>query len=543
MLKEISCDKFIENGKVREPIQLHSGLNAVLGSNDGANSIGKSTFLLIIDFIFGGSDYVNKATDVIENIGNHTIKFQFRFKNKNYYFSRSTENSAVFNLCDADYNILEQYDKEAYCNFLKQQYGMTSPFISLRSSVSPFIRVWGRDTLDENKPLKAFKDAPDNKGIDVLLKLFNRYSEIEVQKQSVQEAKAQKKAFEDAQKYKYVIAVENKTAYKDNEKRIQELESELHQLSRESNNGLVDLDSLQAQQLAELRHQLSDAKRQRTKLVAQKRSFEAERNPQKQQFAKDFELLQEFFPEVNLKKLTEIEHFHQQLATVLKNEYNQSAKELQAMINYATKQVEHLEEKISQISNVPNVAQSILDQYAKLQKEITQLKESNHNFNTKERLKEKLSSLTQAYNALIRNIFSTLQNTINSKMAEVNHEIYNGAKTAPQLTFRTASTYNFFTPQDRGTGSEYKGLIVFDLVLLMETSLPILVHDSVLLKQIQDNGLEGILKVYTQQDKQIFIALDKEESYSETSQKLLQEAEVLRLYSNGGELFGRAWNN
>ena len=52
MLKSISCNKFISHGVVREPIIFHSGLNTVLGSPDAKNSIGKSTLLMIIDFVF-----------------------------------------------------------------------------------------------------------------------------------------------------------------------------------------------------------------------------------------------------------------------------------------------------------------------------------------------------------------------------------------------------------------------------------------------------------------------------------------------------------
>ena len=60
MLLEIYCDKFLENGNIRPAIEFHNGLNVVLGDELGANSIGKSTFLLVVDFIFGGDDYVKK---------------------------------------------------------------------------------------------------------------------------------------------------------------------------------------------------------------------------------------------------------------------------------------------------------------------------------------------------------------------------------------------------------------------------------------------------------------------------------------------------
>lgn len=31
MLKQISCDKFLENGHIRKPIEFHPGLNTVMG--------------------------------------------------------------------------------------------------------------------------------------------------------------------------------------------------------------------------------------------------------------------------------------------------------------------------------------------------------------------------------------------------------------------------------------------------------------------------------------------------------------------------------
>ena len=67
MLVEVWCDKFMKYGKMREPISFHAGLNAILGDDNGSNSIGKSTFLMVLDFVFGGTDYVKKCVDVQDN--------------------------------------------------------------------------------------------------------------------------------------------------------------------------------------------------------------------------------------------------------------------------------------------------------------------------------------------------------------------------------------------------------------------------------------------------------------------------------------------
>ena len=85
-------------------------------------------------------------------------------------------------------------------------------------------------------------------------------------------------------------------------------------------------------------------------------------------------------------------------------------------------------------------------------------------------------------------------------------------------------------------------MIVFDLVILTLTPLPVLIHDSCLLKQIQDTAIEKILELYVQSNKQIFISIDKIQSLPPKSIDIINENKVLTLYPNGGELFGRCWN-
>ena len=78
MLERIECEKFR-----KKVIDFRSGLNVVLGDDIASNSIGKSTLLMIIDFIFGGEDYIRKNSDAIEHLGHHIFKYNFNlFINK-----------------------------------------------------------------------------------------------------------------------------------------------------------------------------------------------------------------------------------------------------------------------------------------------------------------------------------------------------------------------------------------------------------------------------------------------------------------------------
>ena len=135
-----------------------------------------------------------------------------------------------------------------------------------------------------------------------------------------------------------------------------------------------------------------------------------------------------------------------------------------------------------------------------------------------------------------------LQNTVNLRMAEVNDFLYSGRKTPPTLTFNDLQ-YTFQTRDDTGTGTSYKGLVVFDLSVLELTQLPIIVHDSVVLKQIADEAIETILMKYQSIGKQVFIALDKAPSYTGPATEILEKTTVLSLSKDGNELFGRSWND
>ena len=94
MLHEICCDQFYQKQIVFNP-----GLSVVLGTNTGDNSIGKSTFLLIVDYVFGGSTYAG-ATDIIENVGPHDIYFSFVFGEKTFKFCRNSINANTVWKCN-----------------------------------------------------------------------------------------------------------------------------------------------------------------------------------------------------------------------------------------------------------------------------------------------------------------------------------------------------------------------------------------------------------------------------------------------------------
>lgn len=172
------------NGHVREPIIFHNGLNVVLGGKSGTNSIGKSTFLMILDFVFGGEDYIKKDKDVQKNVGQHTINFVFEFNGKNYYFSRSTKEFQFVNVCNENFEPLPDRGMpiKEYQKFLSKNYGLDLQGLTFRNAVSRFIRVYNLKTINEKRPLQTFDQESGKQQVYGLLKLFNKYSPIKKEK-------------------------------------------------------------------------------------------------------------------------------------------------------------------------------------------------------------------------------------------------------------------------------------------------------------------------------------------------------------------------
>ena len=542
MLKMMKSDSFIEKGEKRKPIYFHKGLNVVMGNDTGANSIGKSTFLMIIDFIFGGEDYIKKSIDTQEEVGPHSFEFVFDFEGIEYYFSRSTRDFTKITICDSNFSPLKEISIDDYNKFLTEKYHLNLPGLTFRGAVSKFFRIYGRDTCDENRPIKSALKEPDSAAIDGMIKLFDKYSIIADKKKIYEDAKEEESVFKKAKKYELILSVINKKSFEENKKRIEILQNELKELVKDNSEGLLDIDSLKAKEIADLRLNLSHYKRQKAIINSQLKSAELDKNFSKISYQNTYEQLLEFFPKVNLERLAEIEDFHRKISRILNKEFKENEEKLLNLLEVTNSKILELEAKMKDQKSLPNVTLAILEKYSNLQNELTNIQKANDNFIKADQLKERKDTLKAELDNLIVDVITQFQDDLNKRMHQLNDEIYNGRKTSPTLNISDADHYTFFTPKDGGTGSKYKGLVLFDLAVMELTKLPVIIHDSILLKQIEDFALEKILQLYSKTKKQVFIALDKGTSYTNGAQEILAENTVLTLEPGGSELFGRAWN-
>ena len=543
MLREIRCSEFRDKNGPRAPIVFEKGLNVVIGNESGTNSVGKSTFLMIIDFVFGGQDYVRKSKEVHDNLDYHTISFEFVFDEEHFYFSRDTKDIDVVTLCDAMYQPIEEWTLSRYMNFLQDKYGLTEYGLTFRSAISRSFRIDRRETLDENKPFQFAKSQSDEKAIIEMLKLFGLYEEVEKEEKAAAEAEEKYQTFLAAQKYDYIPFARNLTEFRANVKKIAELRHEAWQLAEQSSRGLLDLDSVQAMSLKEIRSKLTGFRRQRTRMKSQLDSIGMSKTESKKTFQRDYDDLRAFFPNVDVARLEQVEEFHRKLTTILGDEIKESASEIEAMIALAEQEIKNLEEEQTRISQLPNVSKAILERYAAIERDLQTRQAANDSYLQKNALSKEASDLAAQRDKSICDRLERICSRLNRLMEEYNNFIYPVRMESPTLTVETAKKYVFSTPNDGGIGMRYKGLILFDLALMHETNLPVIAHDSVLLLQIERETVEKLLELYEQTaslGKQVFVAFDKDTT--ERGREILERTQRLHLTRGGDELFGDSWN-
>lgn len=540
MLYEICCDKFITNGAPRGPIRFHNGLNVVKGHDSGTNSIGKSTFLLAIDFAFGGDDY-SKDNTMIKKIGHHTIQFAFCFNGETYYFSRSTSAPSNVNICNPDYTIKETIKTEKFLEKLFTLYDITLPKISFRRIVGRYFRVYGRGSSDEKKPLASYAGEPEKDSLINLLKLFDCYMPVEEHLTKLQESEAHREAIQNAEKFQLVKLIHKVSDYKNNLNEIEKLQMELDALTKYGHQDMLYLAPEQAEKAAEYKARYETLTRKKKQLWVRYYAIKNNLEKARPTTTQDFEMLLRFFPNSDIRHISDIEQFHVKLNDILNDEFQSSMREILDSINEISVEIERLEALIRECDLPKHISDSTLKSYAQKQNRINELTKQNELYNEKQQLDKTVKELKAQYENLFLAAFQNICNSINKEMETLNEYIYGHNIVSPTLSITKSNAYQFGTDVDHGTGTNYKNLILLDFASLQLTQLPTCAHDTILFHNIGQEPMAKILELYNSCTKQVFIAIDETSKFADSAQHIINDNTVIELSGNGNELFGNSW--
>lgn len=539
MLIEIQCDKFAPEHQI---IRFNSGLNTVLGSAGGSNAIGKSTFLWIIDYVFGGESYYSLTDDIKKEIGPHTIYFTFEFEGQPYYFYRSTDDPKSVYRIDKERHFITKLTLDEFRRFLFQEYKIGLPALTFSEITERFFRIYGRENTLEKYPLLVKPREQDEKAVDFLLKLFGHYKILASIKFMEEELGIKASQLKSRQRQKVDI-----DKIESNQKTIESLRKRLQKLmknSEEAQLAMFGFDTQTFERITAVQKELNSIIRKRNRLQSQLNAIKSNITDSKAETASEFESLLRFFPNANLKAFEEIEHFHIKIREILGEEMDQEIYRLQPLIEEYDKEIRRLNRKIEESGIAKEMSERVLSQCVNVSKSIDRLEEETAELIHQKELQDARAEAEQKLEKLMlqqTEKLGEIQDDINLRMETINGVVTEKQETAPLLYITPQKDIIFETPGNTSEGTAFKSLVVYDLSVLELRPIPAIIHDSNILKRIEDVHLEHILERYQSTKRQVFIAFDKADSTTEKAHKILEETAILRL-SDGNELFGRSWS-
>ena len=540
MLKEVYCELFKSTAGPRGRIQFHQGLNTVLGGEAADNSIGKSTFLLILDYCFGGDTY-GKA-NVKNYVGDHTICFAFHFRDGDHYYSRTVSESKHVNICNSEYQpVGDPIDIKVFRQELFDGYEIALEDITFRDMVGRFFRISGKGNDEIENPLH-YKSPKGEQAVTAMEKLFGMYQFVGTLKKRLKEADEKKKTYNKARRLKLVpSAIKNDKQYQKNLTRIDELQIELAGLTKDTDSDLLEKELQRKSEEAEAASRLRGMKRQYGRLASQYRVVTKNRDDAFVTTEDNLQTLASYFPTVNIKRIEEVEAFHRKLHGILDSELSDEAQSLQVLMQAATQEIQKLEAELVELGIPIQVPKPFLEKYSELQREISALESQNEAFEQTEQFKADVEAVEKDLDVAESQVLRDIEDMLNAQMVRYNDRVYEVRREAPTIKFESKAKYDFHTPRDDGKGTAFKSLIVLDLSILELTELPAIAHDSSIFKNIGDLPIDGIMDIYLESKKQIFIAFDKEGAYTKKVADAVTDTAVIKLGENGDQLFGWTW--
>lgn len=534
MLVEIKCDRFRQ-----KTISFHEGLNVVLGDENATNSIGKSTLLMVIDFVLGGDSLIDHNNDVVNELGHHDYQFAYDFGGERHYFRRGTSDHSSVHVCDMDYHVLDSQTVEQFRSFLKAGFEVSLDDISFRGLVSPYIRVWGKGNVeDAYHPLHSFKAQPPRECVNNLIRTFDLFHAIK----EVQASLVAKERMSSSLKVAVDSSILPKVGKRDHAKNLKTIDDLEGQLDRIRSNL-----ALYATSISEIvNREMVEQKLARDELLENRSKIEASllrvrRNIANNRHIKSahFDGLKHYFPEVNQERLSKVEEFHSEVARLLKIELSESERSLTERLSQVDEDISKIDSVISHALKSIDEPTAVLDKVVGLSNSIQLAKQQNQFYELNVDISESITALKTTLSEEKLRALRAIEEKVNDGMRGVTDAIFDQDRKSPRLALKE-SNYSFEVFEDTGTGAAFVALIVFDLTIFAETALPVIAHDSLIFKNIENDSVSKLVRAYTKFDKQSFIAIDEIEKYGSDAAQLLRSKRVVSL-SDDAVLYDTDW--
>lgn len=534
MLREICCEMFRTG-----VIEFSPGLNVVLGDENATNSIGKSTLLMVIDFVFGGDTLLEHNSDVVAELGHHNYKFTFEFNGERHYFQRQTIAPDYVFVCNSAYEVESpSLSISEFTAWLKKAYALPTLDQTFRSAVGLHLRVWGKANLSVERPLHVIPVQPARECIDNLLKTFGAFDVIREREAVLHQSESSLKAVRAAGRSRLVPKV-TKRQYVQAQEQITTLETELEEVKRNLASYATSLGAVINNEVLELKLRKDELLYRRLNVAGRLQRVERNLRGSRSLRSSSFRDLLRYFPEVNTERLEDVEAFHDGVAKILKQQLQDSKEQLTDELGSIDFEVADIDSKMGAALGSIEKPESLVDHVYKVALSLRDAQMEKESYEREAALVEAVRVANEALAHEKRRILSSVEARVNSAMRDIVNEVTDEHRKSPVLSLQD-TRYTFEVFEDTGTGTAYFGLVLFDLAVFRTTCLPVVAHDSILFKNVENDSVSKLIDIYVQSEKQSFIALDEIQKYGERAVQILRDHCVIQL-SDQAVLYIKDW--
>ena len=504
MLKELRFERRGEHGDFRTSIAFRRGLNTIAGG--GAHT---SALLLAVDACFGGEGLAHAAC--ADGAGECSLRFAFSFGGTDYHFMRTVGRSDRLFTCDAEYRNPQEQGLDAFRAWLKAQYRLDGIDLPFRQIVGTYFRFCGGRHSPQSA-LRAYFMQSKEQQIRAFERLFEKYAPLQAAMERIRDYESRSELERLASKLHVEIAEFRKIDRKETAEKIAGLEARKKALLERPQSHARALDAENARTLAPLhaRRQALSARRARllTRIANIEKSGGTTARPPKAAYA----ALLEFFPNADIKRIEEIDAFHEKLCAVLAEEHTDALEDYRAELAEVQDEMARVETQISDLGGGEDYSVAFLRGFATVQGELERqeslLAEDLRRKAAAAQAKEDKRTLPEKEAAILGDI----QTAVNEKLAALCRSVL-GERAAPlRLEFPTNASYSLGPSPGGGAGADGMSLVLFDLSVLALTKLPALIHDAHLLRGIAEPQRARLMNAYASvADKQVFLASDGKE--------------------------------
>lgn len=517
MLNSITCEKLIET-----PLKFNKGLNAVVGADDAHNSIGKSSILMLIDFSFGGSDFPTKCDDVIKNLGHFKVGIEFKF-DRIYSFIRDTNDpNLVFDISEQ-----KHIDIKEFTGFLKRMYFPTNNEISFRECVSGFFRIYQRNNYDDHRPL----DIVSKEAWDAIrrrfLKLYDKYSVIADLEKSKSVQLQESKDISGTFNTGAVLKI-NKTQLGKNKVELEQKRSELEEIRSALSKNVTDIQSIVNERSFALKTTKDSLVEHKLDSENQLARLDSNLSGNKIRNSKSFKAVIEYFPDINVELLDNVEGFHKGLSKILRSQLKKEKTVIEESLLIAKNEISNVDKELLKMCNSEDQPVYLLERLIELDRTERDLSQQNDYYEQSVKIKDDIKDTKKDIEEKISSSIDEIECLLNSGIKKYIEKIYLDKPILPTISFGKGD-YKFDHGDDRGTGKGFANMISFDLTNLEKTVLPCLIHDSLIFKNMDVPAVEQLIRLYSSFKKQIFISIDEVSKYQQDVINIIEKSKFLKL--------------